>query len=155
MEMKHYVLGFLFGPADDVLLTRKNEPDWQKGFWNGIGGKIEDSDKNPENAMNREFYEELCEWSYTPQVSAWGHCITFTCPGGTVFVFRAYTAHWKDLPQLNDVGENLYTHSIHRDPALHNQFPWLQNLAWMIPLAKAKHIHLPVMINQTELGCKE
>jgi 8-oxo-dGTP diphosphatase len=53
-----YVLGFAFNTiGDKVALIRKNKPDWQKGFLNGIGGKIE-KDESKRSAMVREFEEE-------------------------------------------------------------------------------------------------
>lgn len=41
-----------------VLLIEKTKPEWQKGLLNGIGGKIEDFDMFPIDAMVREFKEE-------------------------------------------------------------------------------------------------
>ena len=42
MDKKYYVLGFLFSPdCKRVALIIKNRPDWQAGFLNGIGGKID------------------------------------------------------------------------------------------------------------------
>lgn len=56
--MKEYVLGFLFDrDASSVVLIHKQKPEWQKGFLNGVGGKIEPSE-NPLAAMVREFAEE-------------------------------------------------------------------------------------------------
>lgn len=53
-----YVLGFMFSPnMERVILIEKQKPEWQKGFLNGVGGKIELLE-TPENAMVREFYEE-------------------------------------------------------------------------------------------------
>lgn len=52
------VVGFLFDDTgDNVLLIRKNRPDWMAGRLNGIGGKVE-SGESPESAMYREFWEE-------------------------------------------------------------------------------------------------
>ncbi len=62
--MKEYVLGFVFekeSHASDtpcVLLILKQRPAIQKGKYNGIGGKIEKSDRLPMLAMRREFVEE-------------------------------------------------------------------------------------------------
>lgn len=54
-----YVLGFIFGKTHNfVLLQRKARPDWQKGRYNGIGGKIEEGE-TPEQAMKREGIEEV------------------------------------------------------------------------------------------------
>lgn len=56
--MEKYVLGFLFNEElDEVVLIRKNRPEWQAGKFNGVGGKV-----NPGEdiiaAMDREFWEE-------------------------------------------------------------------------------------------------
>lgn len=56
--MKRYVLGFAFSKdKTHVALIEKQRPDWQKGFYNGIGGKIE-ADEFDHDAMVREFKEE-------------------------------------------------------------------------------------------------
>lgn len=82
--MKHYVLGFVFSyKKDKVLLVKKKRPEWQAGKYNGIGGKINDIDKSPLAAMQREGEEE------TGMRLNWEHCITFVCSGGTVFVYKA------------------------------------------------------------------
>lgn len=58
--MKKYVLGFYIWRSpdgDEVWLIRKNNPAWQRGHLNGIGGKVEPGE-SAERAMWREFYEE-------------------------------------------------------------------------------------------------
>lgn len=40
-----------------VYLLKKNKPEWQRGLWNGIGGKIE-KDETPLEAICREVFEE-------------------------------------------------------------------------------------------------
>lgn len=67
--MQKYVCGFMFDEQhENVALIRKQKPEWQKGFLNGIGGKIEGDESN-EDAMIREFKEEtgfdtfFREWS--------------------------------------------------------------------------------------------
>lgn len=53
-----YVVGFLFSVDHKwVAMIRKEKPEWQKGFCNGIGGKIE-GEETPIHAMQREFHEE-------------------------------------------------------------------------------------------------
>lgn len=57
--MTKYVVGFMFNEKKDkVLLIRKNRPEWQKGRLNGVGGHIEEYDRNENQAMIREFREE-------------------------------------------------------------------------------------------------
>lgn len=56
--MQEYVAGFAFDYAlDEVLLVRKQRPQWQAGKLNAIGGKIEPGER-PLDAMRREFTEE-------------------------------------------------------------------------------------------------
>ena len=40
-----------------VVLIKKNKPDWQRGLFNGVGGKIEKAESSFD-AMAREFEEE-------------------------------------------------------------------------------------------------
>jgi 8-oxo-dGTP diphosphatase len=56
--MKRYVLGFAFSlDATKVVLIRKTRPEWQKGRFNGVGGRME-MDETPLQAMEREWREE-------------------------------------------------------------------------------------------------
>jgi len=58
-EKYGYVAGFMFnGACDRVALILKSKPDWQKGLYNAVGGKVEDEDVNHDHAMRREFQEE-------------------------------------------------------------------------------------------------
>lgn len=57
--IQDYVLGFVFDLYNHkVLLIKKKKPEWQKGFFNGIGGKVEKEDVIPLAAMLRECWEE-------------------------------------------------------------------------------------------------
>lgn len=54
----NYVLGFIFDDCkSQVALIKKNRPEWQAGYFNGIGGKIEKGELAIE-AMQRECEEE-------------------------------------------------------------------------------------------------
>ena len=56
--MIKYSLGFLFSEdRKKVVLIRKTKPDWQAGFMNGVGGKVEWGETY-KCAMVREFEEE-------------------------------------------------------------------------------------------------
>lgn len=56
--IQEYVCGFMFDQTyQNVALIEKVNPSWQRGFLNGVGGKIE-KDESPINAMVREFKEE-------------------------------------------------------------------------------------------------
>lgn len=86
--MIQYVVGFMFTlDKNEVVLIRKNRPDWQAGKWNGVGGKCED-DETPANAMKREFLEETGvdseEWEKYAMIYGDNN-------GWRVHVFRAFS----------------------------------------------------------------
>ena len=145
--MKFYVMGFVFNKAKDrVLLIRKNKPEWQAGHWNGVGGKINvigiapDFDKSPLVAIRREVKEETGVVGYD-----WKHCITFTCPGGTVFVFSAIS----DYEEI--MYEQLETEQLDVSPvdALPNLI--MPELKWIIPVCLSS-IQFPLIVQQNTLG---
>ena len=37
----------------------KGRPQWQSGFWNGVGGRVEGYDLSYSKAMEREWFEEV------------------------------------------------------------------------------------------------
>lgn len=56
--MINYVLGFAFSPDHkQVLLIKKENPPWQRGLFNGVGGKVLDTE-TVLSAIVREFEEE-------------------------------------------------------------------------------------------------
>jgi len=53
-----YVLGLRYSEAmDQVVLIKKERPDWQRGKLNGISGKVQ-KNENVKQAIVREFKEE-------------------------------------------------------------------------------------------------
>lgn len=95
--MRLYVVGFLFNSdRSEVVLIRKNRPDWQAGKLNGIGGKIEDGE-GPNTAMMREFLEETGH-----EVMLWNEFATLSsidlhgAGAYRVHFFRAFSKH-RDL----------------------------------------------------------
>ncbi len=83
-----YVLGFLFTEdRQQLVLIRKNKPEWQDRKWNGVGGKIE-SGETPLEAMCREFEEET---GVTSLPHDWTAECTLKAPNNVVFVFSAFS----------------------------------------------------------------
>ena len=65
-DLIKYVVGLIFDASlENVILIKKNRPDWQIGKLNGIGGKVE-PDETAEDAIVRECFEEsdlmLSDW---------------------------------------------------------------------------------------------
>lgn len=127
-----YSVGFLFTPGlEDVLLVKKDHPEWQRGLWNGIGGHFEPGE-TPLQCMAREFREEtgltaVLDWKLVCQLNTNRNSVVYfgatTAPISTIYSVRV----------KNDVGELLGTHRIHNLIAA-PQFN-VSNLQWVIPMA--------------------
>lgn len=121
-----YCCGFLFY-FDSVLLCRKAVPEWQAGFWNGVGGKIEPGESAAQ-AMTREGMEEAhAELRFLTQ--DWNKFAEETHEEYVVHFFRARAGDSYLPPARNDAGERLAWHS-----SL-NLRGVIGNLRWLIPLA--------------------
>lgn len=91
-----YVLGFAFTGDGRVALIRKNKPEWQAGYLNGIGGKVE-GQENSSMAMVREFHEETGvlipedKWQFRGRMYG---------PNWSVFVFTSTDASVKTVRSM-------------------------------------------------------
>jgi 8-oxo-dGTP diphosphatase len=96
--MKHYVVGFMIWYGE-VILIKKNHPQWQDGLLNGVGGHIEDGEQ-PADAMAREFAEETGvrtapdEW--TKFARMWG-----TESKGSIHDWECH-CFWLASPQIDE-----------------------------------------------------
>ena len=141
--MKRYVVGFLFTKdAKHVVLIRKLNPEWQRGLFNGVGGKIE-INENSCDAMAREFGEETGviinpkEWT------------CFACihrPG--FYDLDIYRAH-SDLAFDVRTIEKEEVHLLKVNELPKNIIP---NLQWLIPLALDKQADFSNPISIQEIG---
>ena len=125
MDKKYYVLGFLFSPdCKRVALIIKNRPDWQAGFLNGIGGKIEESDHHALEAMIREFKEEtgvlVDSWKFYAEMK------------GKEWVVYCYTAFSNDIDKVKTMTDEkviiVETNELYK-------LSILDNLKFLIPMA--------------------
>lgn len=92
--MTSYVVGFLFNESRDsvAMIKKVKGPHSVIGRWNGIGGKVEDTDFNTYEAMSREFREEAgvdiveFEWEKFAIVEGYGWRLScFRCFSDLVF----------------------------------------------------------------------
>lgn len=125
-----YVVGFMFSAdGQKVLLIRKNKPEWQAGKLNGIGGKIETTDKDKWTAMAREFVEEA---GIETDPYDWMHVITFTHAqnGANIYIF--YYAGSADIDTAKQLtSEELV--SIWYPIAQVDQKQLIHNCRWTLP----------------------
>lgn len=126
-----YVCGFLFNPEmTEVVLIEKNRPDWQKGKFNGIGGKIEPGEQDYA-AMRREFIEET-----GVDIEDWKYFARLENAGWETYFYFAVSILYSEVKTMTDeVVHILRVEEI-------NKYNVIENLRWLIPMCKdSKHLH--------------
>ena len=139
--MKKYVTGFLFSQdASQVVLIEKINPQWQRGLFNGVGGKIEANERSVD-AMVRECTEETGVLTKT---------IDWTCYAKihrpNFYDVDMYFA-FSDLAFSARTIEQEQVHVIKLSELPTNIIP---NLHWLIPLALDKQADFttPLLIKE-------
>lgn len=123
MTIQIYTLGFLFTPDfKEVVLIRKNKPLWQKGLFNGVGGKVE-ADESPADAMVREFKEET-----GVQIDYWEYIGNMQGKDWIVYCYKSSSLKALDVKTTTDeVIKIIPVNSI-------KNYSTISNLQWLIPL---------------------
>ncbi len=134
--MTSYVLGFYFNPEKTlVALINKNKPDWQRGKFNGIGGKQEEGE-SAHYAMVREFKEEA-----GLEVERWERALMLEGDGWIVHIFRAF-GHVLRVRSMTDESVQVISVSdLHRIEVV-------PNLRWMIPLLLDSSLKLNITLEE-------
>lgn len=140
-DRQEYVLGFLFNEErSQVVLIEKTKPDWQAGYLNGVGGKIEPKDVNTNhitmvNAMYREFEEETGVQS---RLDDWTHFATLDSQKWIVYCMKQFNTKAVD---------NVRTMTDERVVVVPladlKNYKLLSNLTWMIPMCLDKNMGNP------------
>lgn len=127
--MIEYAVGFLH-TDHKVALIRKDRPQWQAGFLNGIGGKLEQFEQ-PHDAMVREFREEAGRF-----VGPWEHFLTLEGTKARVFCFAIYDEREEHIWKLKTQPEETEEVEIWSMDRLntHHRSETVPNLKWIIPL---------------------
>lgn len=136
-HMIEYVCGFYRDEQNNLLLILKNKPDWQKGKFNGVGGKIEPKE-SVILAMAREFQEET---GFTTNAEEWKLKLVLEAPNYKVY-FMTYDGVWF-IPTPSNEGELQW----HKDMTL--PLNVLPNLKWIIPMCFDRTIVFPVFIGDS------
>lgn len=124
-----YVAGFMFSvDRRSVMLIKKNRPEWQKGFYNGIGGHIEDGE-SPVDAMVREFREEAGLYTVDTE---WTEFAVITGEDDRhpwrVHFFYAVGQMEAAVQKTDEELGGCYVTDLHKHPII-------RNLSYLIPMA--------------------
>lgn len=134
-----YVAGFLFDQSlVNVALVEKQKPEWQRGFHNGIGGKIEENE-TADQAMRREFREEtsvdIPTWIHfctliepMPAPSEWSVEFFYAIASGEQFNgLQSVTEETIRAVRISEIGRQI--------SELYGEVKLMPNLKWLIPMA--------------------
>ncbi|KKM67394.1 hypothetical protein LCGC14_1471510 [marine sediment metagenome] len=116
--------GFLFSTnRKEIVLIKKNEPNFQKGKLNGIGGKVE-SNESISEAILREYHEEADLY-----ISGWKPFITLESEKVKVVFFKAFSNIYSKARTMTNEPISIYhVDDLHLESIYHN-------LRWLIPMA--------------------
>lgn len=134
----HYVVCFMYDTyIERVLLIHKTHPEYMKGKYNGIGGRVEHSDKTVKDAAVREFEEEA---GIRTNVNDWCHFLTLETNESMIYYFRTFYANIMAAKNLTD--EQIWDVCLTRLPNLN----LMRNLKWIIPLSLDPDLALPIIV---------
>jgi 8-oxo-dGTP diphosphatase len=145
MKFTDYVLTFVLSPDyQKILLILKKKPEFQRGKFNGIGGKVEVDDKSLEAAASRELKEET--GLDLPEYLFHKFCV-FTDKKQDDTTHRIFCyALTADIDKINTVNfspteEQVFLIQIENLRWLLNQGRLLSNVVWLTEMAvnKLKH----------------
>lgn len=129
-----FVNGFLFTEdRKKVVLILKDRPTRQAGKLNGVGGKVEVKDLNPQRAMIREFEEEV---GVRLKPNQWEQFATgrTSIPHDFVHFYRAFN---DEMFELAETQESEVINKLWVSQVLAGDYPLMSSLEWLIPLALA------------------
>jgi 8-oxo-dGTP diphosphatase len=128
--MKKYTVGFIFTPDySQVLLVRKNRPQWQAGKLNGIGGKIEEGESSLECVV-REIEEETALKINSPDWTLVGNMEGDDW--GVDYYTAVYDGTLSDAKTTTD--EEVEWHEVHKLPK-----ETLDDVLWLVHISADKH----------------
>ena len=129
-----YTATFIFNEfGTNLLLIRKNKPEWQKGFLNAIGGKLEDDDFNTTTCAIREVKEETGISLNEDEIEQF-HIMSHD--GNYIYFFKSFTDKVYDYTQMEEEEFVLVDNVDEYIPE--NVIP---NLNWLIPMALDNNIN--------------
>lgn len=131
--MKTYVAGLLFSPLlENVVLIKKNKPEWMAGLWNGVGGAEEGYDPSAQYAMSREFEEET---GLLIPAGDWRQYATLATNTGDVHWFTAINYKWAAVKTT----EHELVSTFSRNTIISGELPLMPNLLWLYEMARSYH----------------
>lgn len=122
-----YCLGLAFTPTGELVVVKKNRPQWQSGLLNAPGGHVEEGE-TPLESMIREFEEET-----NILAQAWEQIFTVQFPSAELHVFTTNLSP-AQLSDLRSVTDELIT-VVSPTSIIDRTLPCVGNLPWMVAFA--------------------
>lgn len=138
MSRKPYVLGFIVClESNEVLLIKKTKPQWQAGYLNGIGGKIELTDdgdwERADVAMSREAEEE-CGVGIKPE--EWQLFAEMSSDNWVVWCYITAVKHDQFKTAVTKEAEEVVV--VNLSNVTWQNYKLLGNIAWLVNMGLDK-----------------
>jgi 8-oxo-dGTP pyrophosphatase MutT (NUDIX family) len=141
--MQEYSVGFLHND-DEVVLIRKNRPEWQAGYLNGVGGHVE-LGEDPHDCIVREFFEET-----GVQIGPWYPFLTLEGPEAIIHCFSIYDRESRFIYKVNTMTDEAVEiwnmDALNRTDQFRSSNKTIPNLRWIIPLMRQAGNYEPVTV---------
>jgi 8-oxo-dGTP diphosphatase len=136
-----------------IALINKLKPEWMKGHWNGVGGKVKEGE-GEFAAMVREFYEET---GLMTEEEDWRHRLTYLHgnpphkPNETVTVHYFVTDLGTSVNLVDQMEEEevcifTFENNWSQPDRTGILCPLVPNLYWIIPLVMDMTIDGPILV---------
>jgi 8-oxo-dGTP diphosphatase len=127
IRMLEYSLGLAVDAEEkDLLVIKKTKPEWQRGKFNGIGGKLEFGE-TAKQCMVREFEEEC---GIKSQESDWEPLIKFV---GSDYIVHVFVSTKIDIYEYQTTTEEMVTiFPLAEVLFLDYGIPFVPNMRWLV-----------------------
>lgn len=143
MASRRAVVGIAFDEdVSRVLLTQKERPRWQQGYFNGVGGKIEENEVAAD-AMSREFLEET---GVQVNADSWLFFLKYQGPNFEIFFYRVFLPTDLFDSAQTKTDEIVVPTPLAQIPATRT----IYNLQWIIPLMMDSNVRTPIIITKND-----
>lgn len=142
--MEYYTAGIAFSRLrTHCALILKRRPDWQDGWYNAIGGKVE-QDERPIDTMYREFQEEA---GLEIPREQWEFVLNLHYKDEATVSFYKTFPNYPEFDRIRTMTDE----RVEIVPVAHLPISLMPNLRWIIPLMLAKGVQ-PFSVRETSRG---
>lgn len=142
-KSRRAVVGIAFDEdVTRVLLIEKQRPKWQKGYFNGVGGKVEPGEE-PRGAMAREFKEET---GLQVNADSWDYVVNYRGLDFEIYFYRVFLPNEMFAAAKTMTDEQVVPTPLAQIPSTRT----IYNLQFIIPMVMDANVRFPISIEKKQ-----